>query len=94
LKMWPSVRRGEEKNIFPFQEDADVMFNSHLAYELAVLKLFAEPLLLQIEPSCPEFSEAKRLLRFLDYYLPITELEEIPRHSVIREFIGRSTFEY
>ena len=94
LKMWPSVRRGEEKNIFPFQEDADVMFNSHLAYELAVLKLFAEPLLLQIEPSCPEFSEAKRLLRFLDYYLPVTELEEIPRHSVIREFIGRSTFEY
>ena len=94
LKMWPSVRRGEDKNIFPFQEDADVMFNSHLAYELCILKLFAEPLLINIDNSVPEHSEAKRILKFLDYFLPITELEEIPKKSVIREFIGRSTFEY
>lgn len=94
LKMWPSVRKGEEKNIFPYQEEADIMFNSHLAYELAVLKIFAEPLLLQVDNTVPEYSEAKRLLRFLDYFLPITELEEIPKKSVIREFIGRSTFEY
>ena len=94
LKMWPSVRRGEENNIFPFQEDADIMFNSFLAYELAVLKIYAEPLLLQITNKEKEFTEAKRLLRFLDYFLPITELEEIPRKSVIREFIGKSTFEY
>ncbi|BBE30141.1 uridine kinase [Tepiditoga spiralis] len=90
LKMWPSVRKGEEENIFPYQEEADIMFNSHLAYELAVLKIFAEPLLLQVDNTVPEYSEAKRLLRFLDYFLPITELEEIPKKSVIREFIGRS----
>jgi uridine kinase len=94
IKMWPSVRRGEEHNIFPYQEEADVMFNSNLIYELSILKIFAEPLLLKIDNSVPEYSEAKRLLKFLDYFLPITELEEIPRKSVIREFIGRSTFEY
>jgi uridine kinase len=70
------------------------MFNSNLIYELSILKIFAEPLLLKIDNSVPEYSEAKRLLKFLDYFLPITELEEIPRKSVIREFIGRSTFEY
>ncbi|KAF2956021.1 nucleoside kinase [Marinitoga sp. 38H-ov] len=94
LKMWPSVRRGEERNIFPYQEEADIMFNSNLIYELSVLKIFAEPLLLSVNNSHPEYSEAKRLLKFLDYFLPITELEEIPRKSIIREFIGRSTFKY
>jgi len=94
LKIWPSVVKGEHKNIFPFQDEADIMFNSHLVYELAVLKLFAEPLLLSIDNSHPEYSEAKRLLRFLDYFLPITELDEIPKTSIIREFIGKSSFVY
>ena len=94
LKMWPSVVKGEHRNIFPYQEEADVMFNSHLVYELAVLKNFAEPLLLSIDNSIPEYTEAKRLLRFLDYFLPITELDEIPRTSIIREFIGNSAFKY
>jgi uridine kinase len=70
------------------------MFNSHLVYELSVLKLFAEPLLLSIDNFHPEYTEAKRLLRFLDYFLPITELEEIPKTSIIREFIGKSAFRY
>jgi uridine kinase len=91
IKRWPSVRRGEEKNIFPFQEDADVMFNSALIYELGVLKSFAEPLLLNIDASNPEYSEAKRLLGFLSYFLPI-ESNEIPFNSIIREFIGGSCF--
>jgi uridine kinase len=94
IHMWGSVRRGEERNIFPFQEEADVMFNSALVYELAVLKMFAEPLLLEIDNSVPEYSEVKRLLRFIDYFLPITNLEEIPRTSIIREFIGGSSFKY
>ncbi|GAB6188354.1 nucleoside kinase [Marinitoga arctica] len=94
LKMWPNVRKGEERNIFPYQEEADVMFNSNLIYELSVLKIFAEPLLLSVDNSNEEYSEAKRLLKFLDYFLPITELEEIPKKSIIREFIGRSTFKY
>ena len=92
IRMWPNVRKGEEKYIFPFQEEADAMFNSELAYELATLKIFAEPLLVQIDDSVPEFSEAKRLLRFIDYALPITTIEEIPRTSIIREFIGGSSF--
>ncbi|MDK2906855.1 ATPase AAA [Petrotoga mexicana DSM 14811] len=94
LKIWPSVVKGEHKNIFPFQDEADIMFNSHLVYELSVLKLFAEPLLLPIDNSHPEYTEAKRLLRFLDYFLPITELDEIPKTSIIREFIGKSAFRY
>ncbi|PNR96003.1 nucleoside kinase [Petrotoga olearia] len=94
LKIWHSVVSGEHKNIFPFQDEADIMFNSHLVYELSVLKLFAEPLLLSIDNSHPEYSEAKRLLRFLDYFLPITELDEIPKTSIIREFIGKSSFVY
>jgi uridine kinase len=94
LKIWPSVVKGEHKNIFPFQDEADIMFNSHLVYELSVLKLFAEPLLLSIDNFHPEYTEAKRLLRFLDYFLPITELEEIPKTSIIREFIGKSAFRY
>ena len=91
IKLWPKVRRGEEKNIFPFQEDADVMFNSHLPYELAVLKRYAEPLLAEIAPSEPEFSEAKRLLKFLSYFLPLDD-SAIPNNSIIREFIGSSCF--
>jgi len=91
IKRWPSVRRGEEKNIFPFQEEADVMFNSSLIYELGVLKTLAEPLLSEIDSSSPEYSEAKRLLQFLSYFLPI-ESREIPLNSILREFIGGSVF--
>lgn len=91
IAMWNSVRRGEEKNIFPFQESADIMFNSGLIYELAVLKSYAEPLLFGIDKSAPEYTEAKRLLKFLDYILPVPS-EEIGRNSIIREFIGGSVF--
>jgi len=94
LRMWPSVRRGEEKYIFPFQEEADVMFNSAIVYELAVLKIFAEQLLVQISPDEPEYSEALRLTKLLDYFLPITNIEDIPRSSILREFVGRSVFKY
>jgi uridine kinase len=94
IRMWENVRKGEEENIFPFQEEADVMFNSALIYELAVLKMFAEPLLVQIDNKQPEYTEAKRLLRFIDYFLPLTVFEEIPKTSILREFIGGSTFEY
>ena len=94
LKMWPNVRRGEERNIFPYQEEADVMFNSALIYEIPVLKIFAESLLAQVPESEDEYSEALRLLKVLDYFLPITNLEDIPRNSILREFIGRSIFKY
>lgn len=89
ITRWSSVRKGEDKNIFPFQEQADVMFNSALVYELAVLKLYAEPLLFNIPRSCPEYEEAKRLLKFLDYFLGI-DSENIPKNSIVREFIGGS----
>lgn len=91
IAMWPSVRRGEEKYIFPFQDDADVMFNSALVYELAVLKVYAEPLLFQIPRDCEEYIEAKRLLKFLDYFLPLPT-EGINHNSLIREFVGGSCF--
>lgn len=91
IGMWASVRKGEEENIFPYQESADVMFNSALIYELAVLKQFAEPLLFGIKPEEPEYEEAKRLLKFLDYFLGISS-ENLPNNSIIREFIGGSTF--
>nr|WP_277998234.1 nucleoside kinase [Zhaonella formicivorans] len=91
IKIWPKVRRGEERNIFPFQEDADVMFNSHLVYELAVLKRYAEPLLQAIDAQQPEYSEAKRLLKFLSFFLPMEDFE-VPNNSIIREFIGNSSF--
>lgn len=91
LAMWHSVRRGEEKYIFPFQESADVMFNSALVYELAVLKTYAEPLLFQIPRDCEEYEEAKRLLKFLDYFLPLST-EGIAQNSLMREFIGGSCF--
>ncbi len=94
LEMWPSVRMGEEKNIFPFQEQADVMFNSSLPYELAVLKNFVTRLLLQVDNSTPQYSQARRLIRFLDYFLPIVDFDVIPSTSLIREFIGGSYFHY
>ena len=89
--MWDSVRRGEEKNIFPFQEKADAMFNSALIYELEALKVYAQPQLYAIEPGCPEYAEANRLLKLLDYVLPIPT-EGINNNSLIREFIGGSCF--
>lgn len=91
IAMWDSVRRGEEKYIFPFQEGADVMFNSALVYELAVLKIYAEPLLFAIPRDCPEYLEAKRLLKFLDYFIALPT-EGISQNSLIREFIGGSCF--
>lgn len=91
IAMWPSVRKGEQENIFPFQDSADVMFNSALVYELAVLKVYAEPLLFGIERDCPEYLEAKRLLKFLDYFLPMPS-EGISNNSLLREFVGGSCF--
>lgn len=91
ISMWPSVRKGEEENIFPFQEDADNMFNSGLIYELAVLKLYAEPILFGIDRNCEEYVEAKRLLKFLDYFLG-TPSETVPKNSILREFVGGSCF--
>lgn len=91
ISMWNSVRRGEEANIFPFQENADALFNSALIYELSVLKQFAEPLLFGIKPEQPEYEEAKRLLKFLDYFVGVTS-ENIPKNSILREFIGGSYF--
>ena len=91
IEMWPSVRRGEEENIFPFQEEADAMFNSAQIYELAVLKPFAEPLLFQIPKEAPEYYEAKRLLKFLDYFLSVPS-ESLPNNSICREFVGGSCF--
>ena len=91
LGMWDSVRRGEEENIFPFQEEADAMFNSALVYELAVLKPYAESLLFSIEKDDPQYQEAKRLLKFLEYFLAVTT-EHIPNNSLVREFVGGSIF--
>ncbi|MCT4619992.1 MAG: nucleoside kinase [Marinisporobacter sp.] len=92
LKLWNSVRRGEKRNIFPFQEEADVMFNSALAYELAVLKKYAEPLLEEISEKEPQYTEAKRLLKFLHYFTSIEEDQVVPQTSIIKEFIGGSCF--
>jgi uridine kinase len=89
IKRWESVRQGEKRWIFPFQEHADVMFNSALVYELAVLKPFAEPLLLQVKLRKPEHIEAKRLLSFLEWFIPATP-DLIPDNSILREFIGGS----
>ena len=91
IRMWPSVRKGEEENIFPFQESADAMFNSALIYELVLLKQFAEPLLFCVPKEAPEYTEAKRLLKFLDYFLG-ADCENVPKNSIIREFIGGSCF--
>ena len=91
LQMWPSVRRGEEENIFPHQESADVMFNSALIYELAVLKPYAEPLLYSVKQGEPEYYEAQRLLKFLGYFLSVPA-DSIPNNSLMREFCGGSCF--
>lgn len=91
IGMWPSVRRGEDQYIFPFQEEADVMFNSALIYELAVLKPYAEAILFGIPKDAPEYIEAKRLLKFLDYFIGISS-EDIPKNSLMREFVGGSVF--
>lgn len=91
IRMWDSVRRGEERNIFPYQEEADVMFNSALLYELAVLKQYAEPLLYSVPRDSEEYPEAKRLLKFLDYFLGVSS-ERIPQNSILREFVGGSCF--
>ena len=91
LGMWESVRKGEEKNIFPFQEHADAMFNSAMPYELSVLKPYVEPLLFSVGEDEPEYQEAKRLLKFLAYFLPYTS-ENIPINSIVREFVGGGCF--
>jgi len=91
ISMWPSVRRGEEENIFPFQETADAQFNSALIYELCVLKQYAEPILFSINPDEPEYQEAKKILKFLDYFLGVST-ELLPNNSVAREFVGGSLF--
>ncbi len=92
LKQWPDVRAGEEKNIFPYQEEADVMFNSALIYELGVLKKYAKPLLEMIPPEEPVHAKAQRLLDFCQYFDDITAEDEIPNNSLLREFIGKSVF--
>ncbi len=93
IKRWPLVRRGEEKNIFPYQENADVMFNSATLYELAVLKKYAEPLLKSVTENREEYSESTRLLKFLSYFKPMED-NEIPPTSLLREFLGGSSFTY
>uniref|UniRef100_UPI00405682DA nucleoside kinase n=1 Tax=Alistipes sp. TaxID=1872444 RepID=UPI00405682DA len=94
LARWASVRSGEERHIFPYQENADAMFNSSLFYELAVLRSLAEPILREVPDTVPEYNEAQRLLQFLDNFTPIYDHKDIPPTSVLREFIGGSTFEY
>lgn len=91
INRWPSVRRGEEKNIFPYQENADIMFNSSLVYELCLLKTYAEPLLLQLGPENERYSEVKRLIEFLSYFLPI-DAKDVPNNSIVKEFIGGNCF--
>ena len=92
IAIWKSVRTGEEQNIFPFQESADLMFNSALVYELAVLKTYAEPMLHAVPRDSREWVEARRLLKFLDYFLPIPA-DDIPKNSLVREFIGGGCFD-
>ncbi|TZE82561.1 nucleoside kinase [Calorimonas adulescens] len=93
LKMWDEVRKGEEKNIFPYQEEADVMFNSSLPYELPVLKRYAEPLLISVPDTVPEYSIASTLLNILSFFLPMDDESFIPHNSILREFIGGSCFD-
>jgi len=91
INRWPSVRRGEERNIFPYQENADIMFNSSLVYELCLLKTYAEPLLMQLGPENERYSEVKRLIEFLSYFLPI-DGKDVPSNSIVKEFVGGSCF--
>jgi len=93
IKMWPNVQRGEKKHIFPFQDSADVAFNSALDYELSILKVFAEPLLRSVKPTMEEYAEASRLLSFLDNFSPLPSVL-VPNQSILREFIGGSEFKY
>ena len=93
IQRWPDVRKGEEEWIFPYQENADVMFNSSLFYELAVLKTHAEPILRAVPQTIKEYSEAKRLLRLLEYVVPLHD-KDLPPTSVVREFLGGSSFKY
>ena len=93
IARWPSVRRGEEKWILPYQENADAMFNSSLLFELAVMKEYAEPILKEVPADCPEYAEAWRLLKFLSYFESLEE-KDIPRTSLLREFLGGSSFHY
>ena len=87
IRMWPSVRRGEEENIFPYQDSADTVFNSALIYEPALLKPYVEPQLFGVPHACPEYLEAKRLLKFLNYFLPLPA-DNVPKTSLLREFVG------
>lgn len=93
IRRWPSVRRGEKKWIFPYQEEADVMFNTAMLYELAVIKKQAEPVLEEVPENCPEYAEARRLLKFL-HYIKAVDYETLPPTSLLREFIGGSSFKY
>ena len=93
ISRWGSVRKGEDKWIFPYQEYADAMFNSALLFELAVLKDYAEPILRKVPNNRPEYSEAHRLLRFLEYFVSVPD-QEIPPTSLLREFLGGSSFRY
>ncbi len=93
ISRWPSVRAGEEKWIFPYQENADIMFNSALIFELAVLRMHAEPILMGVPRNCPEYAEAYRLLKFIKYFTPVQD-KEIPPTSLLREFLGGSSFKY
>ena len=91
LDVWDSVRLGEEKNIFPYQEEADVMYNTALIYELPILKHYAEPMLYGVPQDSPHYAEAKRLIKFLSYILGL-DSEAVPPNSLLREFIGGSCF--
>ena len=93
FQRWGSVRRGEEKHIFPYQENADVMLNSSLFYEISVLRPYAEKILREVPDTVPEYDEARRMLKFLKNFTPIPP-DEIPPTSIIREFIGGSSFKY
>ena len=92
LALWGSVRSGEERNIFPYQDTADIFFNSALPYEIAVLKPYAEPLLFQVKPDDPSYYEARRLLKFLKYFIGVPSMELVPNTSLLREFIGGGCF--
>ena len=92
IRMWGSVRRGEERNIFPYQDEADALFNSTLIYELPAIKIWAEPLLFLVPQDSEEYYEAKRLLKFLDYFLGI-DSSSVPSNSLLREFIGGGCFD-
>ena len=91
LEMWASVRRGESRWIFPFQEQADIIFNSALVYEKAVLRVFAERFLLEVPREHPTYTEAYRLLKFLAWFVPVFQ-DDVPQTSILREFIGGSAF--